>query len=160
MDTLSVGFRATVEVVDVTANFDSFLKGNDTMYCHLVVFRLDDQSEYRGQQCVATKTPAFMAGDIIDIAIKSLTKGIYTFSLEKVHPKMASESMKDRLLKHAAEAVSVSDINPPVYNIAGSPGALALHAAVVHYSHRANVTPENVLETANIFAEFLRNNTF
>lgn len=160
MDNLPVGFRATVEVVDVTANFDSFDKGNDKMYCHLVVFRLDDQSEYRGQQCVTTKTPTFMAGDIIDIAIKSFTKGIYTFSLDKVHPKLPTTNIREALLKTTAELASVDNLNPPVYNIANSPGVFALQAAVAHNANRVGMTAGSVLKDAEAFVEFLRNNTF
>lgn len=149
MTILPNGFKASAEVVEVEANFDQIPNSNTR--CHKTKFRLDDGSEYIGQVCSQEPRPPFEMGDTIDINIKSFTRGIYTFTVEKV------TGFREIVLPDG------SKIKPQMLtsflNVAGTPGAIALQASVHHNTHRVNITPEKILEDAAKFLDFLRSNT-
>lgn len=150
---LTLGLRLAAEVVEVTPNFDQI--PNSSKKCHLTIFKTDDGQEYRGQVCNDQSSVPFAAGDIIDIAIRKHTRGIYTFDLERVHK--AEFVLADVLAK---DIKSISQLSPPHLNVNGTPGALALSAAVQHNQNRPGIKADMVITDAEIFAEFLRINTY
>lgn len=146
---LAKGARLSVGVVEVTPNFEKI--PNSDKNCHLTIFQTDDGAEYRGQMCTNATSVPYKVGDNIHIAIRAFTKGIYTFDLERVIP---GESSVD------TSKMKISDLTPPHLNVNATPGAIALMAAVQHNQNRVNKTAEDIIRDADIFAEFLRNNTF
>lgn len=149
MTQLANGLRTSAEVVEVVENFDQIPNSNTK--CHKTLFRLDDGSEYTGQVCSQDTRVPFETGDTIDIVIKSFTRGIYTFTVEKV--------TGFREIKLSQAGTQVPQTNFGYLNVAGTPGAIALQAAVHHNTHRVNITPEKILEDAAKFLDFLRTNT-
>lgn len=149
---LALGLRLAAEVVEVTPNFEQI--PNSTKKCHLTIFMTDDGQQYRGQLCSDQTSVPYKAGDVIQIAIRKFTRGIYTFELERVIPQTGNKITLDK------KAEVLPEILPPVWNINGTPGALALTAAVQHNQNRIGIKAEDVLSDAEKFAEFLRVNTF
>lgn len=149
---LAIGLRLSAEVVEVTPNFDQI--PNSTKKCHLTIFRTDDGQDYRGQLCSDQASVPYKSGDTIQIAIRKLTRGTYTFELERVIPANPQGPIKP---KQSDEEIPLL---PPVWNITGTPGHLALLAAVQHNQNRIGIKAEDVLADAELFAEFIRTNTF
>lgn len=143
---LANGARLSAEVVSVEANFDKVPNSDKT--CHKAIFRVDDGTEYPGQLCTSDRKPPFETGDTIDIVIKSYTKGIYTFAVEKV------TGLREIKVGGANTTIPFSKVS-----VIGTPRQFALDAAVRHYQNRIGITGDNVLELATKFEEYLREKT-
>jgi len=159
MDQLAIGFKGTVAVLEVQPCFDSYAAkpSGETMWCHLATFEIEDGSQYRGQVCASSTIPTFNAGDIMDIAVKSYTKGIYTLAIESV---ISPKKIQDKLPKAMeTEGWQDSYLASPIKNLYGTPGDLAIKHAVAHHQNRLGATAADVIRDAEIFAEFIRNNT-
>lgn len=143
---LANGARLTAEVISVVPNFDKVPNTDKT--CHKAMFRVDDGTEYPGQLCSTDRQPPFETGDTIDIVIKSYTKGIYTFAVEKV------TGFREIKVGNTSTSIPFSKMT-----VAGTPRQFALDAAVRHYQNRIGITGDNVLELAAKFEQYLREKT-
>ena len=161
MDQLIKGFKARVLVTAIEENFDNFaskVPPNDMVYCHKVNFELLDGTPYLGQVCATKPDAPFKEEDLLDIEIKSFTKGIYTFDIHKITP---AQPYKEPDLYTRGKETPVKQPERPIsVYLNGTPGEVALRYAVNLHQYR--ITPSDdatVLKTAAAFKEFLLSNT-
>lgn len=156
MDTLVKGFKDKVNVNSVEENFENFESkkpGGGTMYCHKVTFELMDGTEYPGQVCSQMPTVPFKKGDILEIEVKSFTKGLHNFDILKIIPGQVPD-----LYNRGKETAAQQPPRQLSTYLNGTPGEIALRYAVQHHQYRLGVDDSTVLHTAKLFKEFLINN--
>lgn len=150
MEVLAKGFNADVEVIKVEENFDTYSGQSGQMYCHKTTFRLDDGSEYLGQLCSELNNCGYSAGDIINLTIKNYSKNLHSFQVNRI----------DKIIKTVAKSeVPQQSTRSSTIMLTGTPGELSLRYAVQYHANRIDASPESILETAEKFKEYLRNNT-
>lgn len=163
MDQLIKGFKARVLVTTVEENFDNFaskVPPNDMVYCHKVGFELLDGTPYSGQVCATKPDAPFKEEDLLDIEIKSFTKGIYTFDIHKITPGQPYKEPVPDIYTCGKETATKQPERPISVYLNGTPGEVALRYAVNLHQYR--ITPsddEAVIKTATKFKEFLLSNT-
>lgn len=150
MAQLAKGLNATGIVLDVEDNFDRFQDTKSevggTRFCHKVYLRVDDE-DYICQYCTEHQfLSEFSKGDTVHFNVKSFSKDIHTIGLISVK-RAPSENVNDPLafepvLRHL--------------NLAGTPEALGLQAAVNFHCYRPESGLLDITEMAHELTKWLR----